>query len=744
MFNTMKKKRFYSLRKFALFVLLPLIFSSKLTAQATGSGKVIFNTSDGLEHQIDVTVADLFNNVDNIYTFSGVTNKEIDFGPFNLDGVLSINQIDLSTNTKVIFGNPKSELNVYFLFNGEKTISAKVYDVQGRLVSIPIVNYKSNFVHIYDQLLYVKPGVYFVKIQGVKNGTVKFIKKHANDESSKPDFNKNGIFNLKSFQGTPNYNFSWTGENIVTGNIDLEVIEGLNNSLNISVDLIEQEFDNIEAIDWFFYHNTLERSSNTIQSVMTSKDSINIIETYADVDNVTKFMLLKSTKENDLGIFEILENNPLKYYITDIDVGAKPDFSFLFNENYIELYYHNYDYNVKILLTKFNIIENDFGIDFIDYFENSNKKIGSSKKNNECDLDIVGYDGEEACILLAREYWCNKYSNWKIKIPIFVAEKIAERASPIGAFAKRVAAKTRGLLGPFNSLSQEAFEFGIEKITNMYIEDTSLKFNGSLNSFIFNNLYKEEIINGFCRTYGYEINEDNYLVNINGQNEQQEINIDFNNSYAESVRLERSSDSIIVGWLNEDLPKPFKSIIKQIDNREIPSNVKFNIVWRIEDLNRPINETTIVQSMNINEDKEFFPLIPNETGEYIVRASLVEKPNDILEFRLVVSENDYEIIIHNVNPYGFNSTPNVNTLEVDFTIYSKKGRNSLGLIYIRVANWLCCPNNNFTSINILNDNPNSKYLNCEFRESFYDQPNPVTLDRICVNIFEPNPLCKNY
>lgn len=218
-----------------VFFIFSLLLSENIYSQQ-GSGKIMFKTTDGIKYPIDISASDLFDNAQNVYTISGFTNESIDFGPFLLEGALGIDEFNLSENSKIIFGNPGSELNAYIRVVNNNKINAKVYDNSGRIVSTPLVTIDGDIAHIYDPLTRVEKGIYFIQINGGSKQFFKFIKSNDHSQNQVLKIENDKIKNkFSKGLGIANYKFSWNGIDIETAIQDIEILEGTSNDIIINV-----------------------------------------------------------------------------------------------------------------------------------------------------------------------------------------------------------------------------------------------------------------------------------------------------------------------------------------------------------------------------------------------------------------------------------------------------------------------------------------------------------------------------
>ena len=141
-------------------------------AQSSASGNLSFNTSGGTESlSIDVVATSLFDNGSYVYNLSGKTNSDLSFNAWALESSLSVDEFDLlSKYGYVVFNNPGSSLNALVSVTDVYNVAAKVYDMKGRLVSIPVVVPNGEHsVILSDPLSNVGDGIYFVLIGGSGN-----------------------------------------------------------------------------------------------------------------------------------------------------------------------------------------------------------------------------------------------------------------------------------------------------------------------------------------------------------------------------------------------------------------------------------------------------------------------------------------------------------------------------------------------------------------------------------------------
>ena len=142
-----------------------------------------------------------------VYNLSGNTNSDLSFNAWALESSLSVDEFDLlSKYGYVVFNNPGSSLNALVSVTDVYNVAAMVYDMKGRLVSIPdVVPNGEHSVILSDPLSNVGDGIYFVLIGGSGNTAFKFIKNHRNYSYNNYQINKSPLFKYAAAKANENY-----------------------------------------------------------------------------------------------------------------------------------------------------------------------------------------------------------------------------------------------------------------------------------------------------------------------------------------------------------------------------------------------------------------------------------------------------------------------------------------------------------------------------------------------------------
>ena len=240
---------------------IPLVSSAQTQPQGSGTIQATAQTEQTIPFSAQAT--DLFGG-ENSYTLESVLNQPFSFGPFNLEPITGIEDQfhpNEGANTMI---NPAADFNGYVAV-GDKQVQAKVYDQIGREVSTPDITVQEGIAHLYDNMDNLKDGMYLVVVRGADNfsNTFKFVKNESGFSGSKEidsnimdalgDWSTTTTTSSSSstngrLAGVPNYTISWDkGFGVIAGSEDVEILEGNNNNINLTVDLLPQAYFTING-----------------------------------------------------------------------------------------------------------------------------------------------------------------------------------------------------------------------------------------------------------------------------------------------------------------------------------------------------------------------------------------------------------------------------------------------------------------------------------------------------------------
>ena len=310
---------------------LSFLFVFSISYAQTGSGTITFTTTDGLKHPIYLNIYNIVN--PNGYRYlSGNTNEPIPFSGWEVESTLGLNESNFDKNKVTIFGNPSNELYAKILTNDSDNISARILDINGKIISSPEITYDGNYAIIKDPLTHVAQGIYFVQIHGALNHSFKFIKNNTHFASS--DWNVKGNKPMK-FEGkntkqtldNENYKIFLSSNDVIDNSYKVQVLPGSDNNFVIPADLA------------YLYAESGDVAINPLLKGLP-KDYNRIKLTNTIVPDSTYSI---NTEQTTGGIFWNIyvpdSHNPVQYKVEIED--DLPDGTYLPTTTYIDVYQDN-------------------------------------------------------------------------------------------------------------------------------------------------------------------------------------------------------------------------------------------------------------------------------------------------------------------------------------------------------------------------------------------------------------------
>lgn len=376
-------------------------------------------------------------------------------------------------------------------------------------------------------------------------------------------------------------------------------------------------FENEEAIDWFFFHNTAESEKVQIRSVMTNKDSTVIIEAYSSNDKFTESMNIKRKDEDFVSVFLANEEGPTHFYVTNSEQTLNNKVYIKIFDDHYALYYESDQLQHKLLISRFVITQEDGQWELSeDLSTTTNKRLEHFVARASCNSEISTYDGTEACLLLAREFWCEKHGRWSNKLSGFLLGLSLEYFSK--AFVRnRIMRRLEPVTRHLRPDELKALELSIDVTLDKFVV-SGVELGKSINSYIFNDLYKERVINGFCRTYGYELDKNDFLVVSPRPFD------DENNGMGPSgLYLEKNGNGVVNAYVGEPLEIDMEVTLKTESNAFVEP-YKTEVVWVLSDPALAQNEIFTVQAIELYGTSRYSPVVPKEPGDYDISVFLAD------------------------------------------------------------------------------------------------------------------------